>query len=85
MSQTTSSVRIADIVRQIRGAALPFLGANEQYVDARSAAQAASNGLSSMRESIMCTLADLSRNGQWTAGGSNFLTNGSTYTVTLTY
>ena len=68
MSQTTSSVRIADIVRQIRGAALPFLGANEQYVDARSAAQAASNGLSSTRESIMCTLADLSRNGQWTAG-----------------
>ena len=68
MSQTTSSVRIADIVRQIRGAALPFLGANEQYVDARSAAQAAGNGLSSTRESIMCTLADLSRNGQWTAG-----------------
>ena len=68
MSQTTSSVRIADIVRQIRGAALPFLGANEQYVDARSAAQAAGNGLSSARESIMCTLADLSRNGQWTAG-----------------
>ena len=68
MSQTTSSVRIADIVRQIRGAALPFLGANEQYVDARSAAQAAGNGLSSTRESIMCTLADLSRNGQWTEG-----------------
>ena len=67
MSQTTSSVRIADIVRQIRGAALPFLGANEQYIDARSAAQAAGNGLSSTRENIMCVMADLSRNGQWTS------------------
>ena len=68
MSQTTSSVRIADIVRQIRGAALPFLGANEQYIDARSAAQAAGNGLSSSRETIMGVLADLSRMGQWTEG-----------------
>ncbi len=68
MSQTTSSARIQDIVRQIRGAALPFLGANEQYVDARSAAEAAANGLTSSRETIMGVLADLSRTGQWTAG-----------------
>ena len=68
MSQTTSSARISDIVRQIRGAALPFLGANEAHIDARTAAQAATNNVTNAREGIMVALADLSMKGQWTAG-----------------
>lgn len=68
MSQTTSSARLQDIVRQIRGAALPLLAATSQATEARDAAQAAANHLTSSREGIMVALADLSLKGQWSAG-----------------
>jgi len=62
------SARITDIVRQIRGTALPFLGAYDEASDARDASQAAANRLTSSREGIMSALADLSMKGQWSAG-----------------
>jgi hypothetical protein len=68
MSQTTSSARIQDIVRQIRGAAMPFLAANIDAIDAREVSKLAGNQLVSAREGIMVALADLSMKGQWTAG-----------------
>ena len=62
------SARITDIVRQIRGAALPFLASYNDASDARDASQAAANHLTSSREGIMVALADLSMRGQWSAG-----------------
>ena len=69
MSQVVvQSARITDIVRQIRGTALPFLDANTAKEEASDAARAASDHLTSSREGIMVALADLSMKGQWSAG-----------------
>lgn len=57
-----------DIVRQIRGAALPFLGSDATSKDAREASQQASQAHTLNREEIMVALAELSMQGQWSAG-----------------
>lgn len=68
MTPTASTGRIQDIVRQIRGAALPFLASNHDAVSARDASTEASAKHTVSRETIMAELAKLSQGGQWTSG-----------------
>lgn len=65
---SASAGRVQDIARQIRGAALPFLGTDASRKDAADASQLAATHHTNNREGIMSELALLSQAGQWSSG-----------------